>query len=155
MINIQATMKELFGNSCLAYCYAYLAFKQHHGELIPTIKYLTRKVLEGWYAEYIEDDGYVSKPVQYFNIICEGNRIYDIQKFDLFKLSDLPEGLWIVEFKLKRTDKESHFAIAERKGIVFDPSGRSNTCAYGVPVSYRKLLPCSSDDWVVRHKEPL
>lgn len=144
MENIQAMMKELFGNSCTAYCYAYVAFKQRNTVSIPDVKYLTRKVLEGWYAGYIDDDGYASKPVPYFNDICGGNRIYDIQKVDLFKLSDLPEGLWVVEFKLQRTDKKSHFAVAERKGIVFDPSGRSNTCAYGVPVSYRKLLPCPS-----------
>lgn len=144
MTNIQAQMKELFGNSCLAYCYAYLAFKQRNNVSIPDVKYLTRKVLEGWYARYIEDDGYVSKPVPYFNNTCEGNQIKDIQKVDLLKLSDLPEGMWVVEFKLQRTDKASHFAIAERKGIVFDPSGRSNTCMYGVPVSYRKLVPCSS-----------
>lgn len=135
MVNIQAQMKELFGNSCLAYCYAY---KAH-----PTagIKILTNSVLRGWFEGYIEDDGYVAKPVLYYNNLTpvEG-RIKDVVKMPLEKLSDLPEGTWIVEFKLQRTDRNSHFAVCTSKEIVFDPSGDSNTCRYGVPVSYRSLV---------------
>lgn len=52
MINIQAQMKELFGNSCLAYCYA--AYSTSN---FKDIKELTRCVLKGWYAGWIDDDG--------------------------------------------------------------------------------------------------
>lgn len=146
MENIQAMMKELFGNSCQAYCYAYIAFKQRNNVSDPDIKYLTRKVLSGWNAGYIDDDGYVSKPVLYFNHVCEGNQIRDIRKVPLTNLGELPEtGMFSVEFKLTRDAKASHFAVCVRSKIIFDPSGESNTCKYGVPVSYRKFVPCSSD----------
>lgn len=133
MINIQAQMKELFGNSCNAYCYACLATGS------TDIKLLTRCVLEGWYNEYIDDGGYVSKPVLYYNSI--GNdKIKDVVKVSVRKLSELPKGLWIVEYKVRPEFKESHFVVASRSGVVFDPAGDSNTVRYGAPVSYRKLI---------------
>lgn len=139
-VNIQAMMKELFGNSCQAYCYAFIAH--------PTrgIHQLTNCVLKGWNEGYIDDDGYVSKPVQYYNSLTADNIcIRDVTKVDINNLNELPEkGMFSVEFKLQRTDKKSHFAVCKRGEIVFDPSGDSNTCKYGVPVSYRKLVPCSS-----------
>ena len=133
MINIQEMMKELFGNSCNAYCYACLATGS------TDIKLLTRCVLEGWYNEYIEDDGYVSKPVQYYNSMSN-TQIRDVAKVPIRKLSELPEGLWIVEYKVRPEFKESHFVVASRSGVVFDPAGDSNTVRYGAPVSYRKLI---------------
>ena len=133
MINIQEMMKELFGNSCNAYCYASLATGS------TDIKLLTRCVLEGWYHEYIEDDGYVSHPVQYFNSMSN-NQIRDVAKVSIRKLEELPKGLWIVEYKVRPEFKESHFVVASRSGVVFDPAGDSNTVRYGAPVSYRKLI---------------
>lgn len=133
MINIQEMMKELFGNSCNAYCYASLAT----GSM--DVKKLTRCVLEGWYHEYIDDDGYVSKPVQYFNSMSDA-QIRDVVKVPIRKLSELPKGLWIVEYKVCPEFKESHFVVASRSGVVFDPAGDSNTVRYGAPVSYRKLI---------------
>ena len=152
MENIQAMMKELFGNSCLAYCYAYIA------NPTDSVKVLTNRVLKGWNEGCIDDDGFVSKPIQYYNGITTRGRIKDVVKVAINNLNELPDaGMHSVEFKLQRTDKKSHFAVCKRGEIVFDPSGDSNTCKYGVPVSYRKFVPCSSvsDDWVVRDKEPL
>lgn len=134
MINIQKMMKELFGNSCNAYCYASLATGS------TDIKLLTRCVLEGWYNEYIDDDGYVSHPVQYFNSMTPNLRIRDVVKVPIRKLEELPEGLWIVEYKVRPDFKESHFVVASRSGVVLDPAGDSNTVRYGAPVSYRKLI---------------
>lgn len=135
MINIQAQMKELFGNSCLAYCYAALA--THN---MSDIKALTRRVLDGWYCDNIEDNGYVAKPVQYFNSMS-AVLIKDVVKVPITSLSELPaEGYWIVEFKKTPTDEDSHFGIATRFKVIFDPSGESNTVKNGVPVSYRKLI---------------
>ena len=135
MINIQARMKELFGNSCLAYCYASLA--QHNSS---DIKALTRCVLEGWYAGYITDNGYVARPIQYFNsmsiVLIKG-----VVKVPIKALNELPtEGSWIVEFKKTPTAEDSHFVIATRSQVIFDPSGDSNTVRIGAPVSYRKLV---------------
>lgn len=134
MINIQAQMKELFGNSCLAYCYALLAQRNRSD-----IKALTKCVLEGWYADYIEDDGYVAYPVQYFNSMSS-ELIKDVVKVPLNSIDELPEGYYIVEFKMSASDKASHFVIAGYGKVVFDPSGDSNTVKYGVPVSYRRLI---------------
>lgn len=151
MIDIQSQMRELFGNSCCAYCYASLARRNRSD-----IKALTRDVLEGWYNGYIESDGYVKHPVQYWNSISSPS-IVDIIKVPIRDLSELPEGYWIVEYKLTPDAVKSHFVIASRKGVVFDPAGDSNTVKRGKPVSYRKLVPCPSvsGDWVVRNKEPL
>jgi hypothetical protein len=146
MENIQAKMKELFGGSCQPYCYAYIA------NPTDSIKVLTNRVLKGWNEGYIDDDGYVSKPVQYYNSLLPADNIdiKDVVKVPINNLNELPEkGMFSVEFKLQRTDKKSHFAVCVRGKIIFDPSGESNTCKYGVPVSYRKLVPCSSG------KEPL
>ena len=141
MINIQEMMKELFGNSCNAYCYAYISHK-HKLVNEPSPQLLTSEVLKGWYNGYIKDDGYVSKPVQYFNSMqsSEFDWIRDVVKVSIHKLSELPEGLWIVEYKVCPEFKASHFVVASRSGVVFDPAGDSNTVRYGAPVSYRKLI---------------
>lgn len=156
MENIQAMMKELFGNSCQAYCYAYIA------QPTTSVKVLTNRVLKGWNEGYIDNDGYVSKPVQYWNMMCPHRKIRDIRKVPITNLGELPPDRYFsVEFKLERTDEKSHFAVCVRGKIIFDPSGESNTCKYGVPVSYRELEPVHQDnpalegDWVVRNKEPL
>lgn len=152
MVNIQAMMKELFGNSCQAYCYAYIAHPSSG------VHQLTNCVLKGWDEGRIDDDGYVSRPVQYYNSLMPADniRIKDVVKVNINNLNELPEnGMFSVEFKLQRTDEKSHFAVCVKGKIIFDPSGESNTCKYGVPVSYRKFVPCSSSDWVVRDKEPL
>ncbi len=140
MKNIQSTMKELFGNSCLAYCYAYVAHPSSNAYQ------LTSSVLKGWSEHNIDNDGFVSKPVQYYNSLMpvDNIRIRDICKIDINNLNELPAtGIFSVEFKLERTYRKSHFAVCKRGEIVFDPSGDSNTCKYGVPVSYRKLVPCT------------
>lgn len=134
MINIQAQMKELFGNSCLAYCYAaYITGN------ISDVKYLTRIMMNGWLDGFIDDDGFVSKPVQYINSWA-AKLIRDIVRHEIQSFKDLPKGQWVVEMKLTRDAKASHFVIASRSGIIFDPSGDSVTAQYGVPVSYRELI---------------
>lgn len=140
MVNIQAQMKELFGNSCQAYCYAYIAHK-HMLEMEPSTKLLTMTVLDGWVNGWIEDDGYVSKPVQYYNSINKGTQIRDIRKVPIGNLNELPTtGMFSVEFKVNREAKASHFAVCIKGKVIFDPSGDSVTCKYGVPVSYRELV---------------
>lgn len=142
MINIQAMMKELFGNSCQAYCYAYIAHPSSG------IRQLTNCVLKGWNEHNIDDDGFVRYPVKYYNSLlpATGN-IINVVKVPINNLDELPStGMFSVEFKLQRTDKKSHFAVCVKGKVVFDPAGESNTCKYGVPVSYRKFIaePCPS-----------
>ena len=142
MVNIQAQMKELFGNSCCGYCYAYIAHKQTCVEMEPSIKLLTATFLEGWVKGYIDDDGFVSKPVPYYNNITAAPKIKDIVKHDILSFADLPKkGMYTVEMRLTRESKEKHFVVATRKdGIIFDPSGNSITWQYGVVISYRELI---------------
>lgn len=156
MENIQAKMKELFGNSCQAYCYAYIA------QPTTDVKVLTNRVLKGWNECYIDDDGFVKKPVQYYNMMCPHRKIRNVRKVPINNLDELPSDMYLsVEFKLERTDKKSHFAVCVKGKIIFDPSGDSNTCKYGVPVSYREFVPAHQDNpalegsWTVRSKEPL
>lgn len=133
MVNIQAQMKELFGNSCYAYCLAKLFLKTDD------IKTLTRYVLEGWWMSYIDYDGYVSKPLPYITMLC-GKHCRDIRKIAIKSLAELPTGEYIVEYKKTPTSKESHFVIANKDGVVWDPSGNSITVQTGAPVSYREFV---------------
>lgn len=126
MTDIQGKMKELFGNSCYAYCIAFMALKT------TDIKELTKAVLNGWLKGLIEDDGYVSKPLEFLQYLH--NNVNYVEKVALMSLSDLPDGLWIVEYKYKG----SHFVVANKNGVVFDPAGDSNTVKNGLPFTYRK-----------------
>lgn len=131
MVNIQAQMKELFGNSCYAYCLARLFSKSND------VKTLTRYVLEGWMMDYIDSDGYVSQPLKFIKTIC-GHQ-YSVTKVNVKSLAELPDGDFIVEFKKMPTAKESHFVIANSNGVIWDPSGDSVTVKVGQPVSYRRF----------------
>lgn len=132
MENIQAKMKELFGNSCYAYCLAY----KFTGET--NIKVLTSYVLDGWYKGYIDDDGYVSKPTMYINnVLLAKNKVRDITKPD-FKIENLIENKNIVMYSY---NGGTHFVVMDKEGdVIFDPSGNSNSVKYGIPVSIRKFI---------------
>lgn len=136
MLNIQDSMKELFGNSCYGYCCSYVA--EVKCNVKPDIHIMTTDFLNGWNKGWIDDDGFVSKPVQY--LASMGLKIKDIRKTSITKLSDLPEGIWIVEFKKTPDSKESHFVVCNRKKVLFDPSGNSITVKVGKPVSYREFI---------------
>lgn len=130
MENIQEKMKELFGGSCYAYCLEYLFGNNR------TLKELTNAVLQDWMAGYIDDDGFVSKPLSVVGQYV-GKQYKDIKKPLIDKLDDLPEGLWIVEY---RWGTKQHFVVANSSGIIFDPSGDSNTVKNGKPFSYRLFI---------------
>lgn len=134
MENIQAKMKELFGNSCYAYCLAYKFGRAR------TIKDLTACVLDGWYAGYIDDDGFVSDPVNYVNQTCREYVcpiIKDVKKVN-FKKEELTEDINIVMWEY---NKGTHFVCMNKEGdVIFDPSGNSNSVKYGIPVSIRRFI---------------
>lgn len=126
-------MKELFGNSCYAYCLSKLFSKSDD------VKTLTKYVLEGWWLNYIEDDGYVAKPLL-FVMMLNGHQYRDIKKVSISSLTELPEGEYIVEYKKTPTAKESHFVIANKDGVIWDPSGNSITVQTGAPFTYRRFV---------------
>lgn len=130
MENIQKKMQELFGGSCYCYCLEYLFGGQR------TIKELTNAVLNDWIACYIDDDGYVSKPLSIIEQYSS-KHYKDVKKPLIDSLDDLPEGLWIVEY---RNGTKQHFVVANRDGVIFDPSGDSNTVKNGKPVTYRLFV---------------
>lgn len=130
MINIQAQMKELFGGSCYCYCLARLFGNTED------IKLLTKFVLEGWFNGFIDNDGYVAKPLKYIELICK-DKYRDVEKVDINSLTELPKGEWIVCYEY---NNNTHFVIANKDGVVFDPSGNSNSVAKGKVKSYRRFI---------------
>ncbi len=134
MENIQSKMKELFGNSCYAYC---LAYKFANAR---SIKELTSCVLHGWIAGFIDGDGFVSDPVNYVNQTCREYvrpMIRDVQKPD-YKKENLIEDVNIVMFEY---NGGTHFVCMNKEGdVIFDPSGDSKSVKYGIPVSIRKYI---------------
>lgn len=115
MENIQLKMKDLFSNSCLAYCYAYIAG-------VRGIKDLTMAMLKGWYKGYIDDDGFVSSPVKYLNML--GLPCRDIRK-DKYKELPTPQ---VVCYKY---NGNTHFVVMQFNKVIFDPSGDSFSVKYG------------------------
>ena len=137
LINIQKSMSGLFGNACYAFCIAWMFSNENERK---DIKYLTSKVLEGWINGWIDDDGYVSKPVEYANAVLGTSKpiIKDVVKVKINSLSDLPEkGYWAVEWDYG-TGK--HFVVCDRNGIVFDSWPESSCVTLGKPTSYRKYI---------------
>jgi hypothetical protein len=128
-MNIQNQMKELFGNSCYAYCLAYIFGKDKD------IKALTARVLDGWYFDYIQEDGFVKKPVDYVKMIDNSLKFRDVKKVPISSLSDIPDGMiGPVEYKYL---SGSHFVVCQKGKVLFDPSEPSNSVRNGKPVSYR------------------
>lgn len=135
-INLQEVMKELFSNSCLGYTYSYLGRSKQGAK--PDMHTLTTDFLNGWNNGWITDNGYVTKPIEYLESV--GIKIRDIKKVPITKLSELPEGVWVVEYKKTPDSKDSHFVAANKKKIIFDCCGESVTCKVGKPVSYREFI---------------
>lgn len=131
-INIQSKVSNLVKNGCLAMAYAY----RYGGA--NNVRSVINCLLDGWLEGCIEDDGYVAKPVKYLNMINpRDSRVRDISKVFIDSLDMLPDGNWVVEYA---EGAKTHFVVANRRGIVFDPSYPSLTCAKGKVFSYRKLL---------------
>lgn len=128
-------MENLFGHSCYCYSLAYLLSKTMD------IKTLTKYVLNGWFNNFVDDDGFISKPVQYYNSIAKEYGkpcIRDVEKPEISSLNELPDDEnYVVEYQY---GKQSHFVVANRDGVVFDPYGNSNTVRNGNPVSWRKYI---------------
>lgn len=122
MENIQSQMNELFGNSCYAYCLAYLNGNR-------TLKDLTKAVLEYWYKGYVEDDGFVTQPQKIMN--CK-----DVQKVPVKTIADIKEPT-IVCYEY---NGGTHFIIAQNGKVLFDASGDSNSVKFGKPVSIRRFV---------------
>ena len=131
MENLQEKYKKFFSGVCYAFCLV-KKFKPQVSDAE-----IARDVLDGWDVEYLDDDGYVSKPVQFINYIIEpkGIEVYDVEKIH-YAISELKDELNIVMWEY---DGGTHFVIENKQGdVVFDPSGNSKTVKFGVPVSIRR-----------------
>lgn len=125
VLNIQKKAADFFGGSCYAYCIAYLKTR------LSDFRLLTKQVIDAYCNDYIEDDGYVCKPHLYY-----GSK--DVQKVSINSLDDLPSnGCYAVEYQY---NGKSHFVVANKDGVIFDPYGESNSVKYGKPVSYRRFV---------------
>lgn len=130
MVNFQKEMAEFFNNSCLALSYAYLEGMRNEKDII-------FNAVKGWYNCFIEDDGFVSSPIEYLKQINPHKNPKDIRKVFIDSLSALGEGEYVVEYTY---NNKSHFVVATNAGVVFDPSGISNSVKKGVVKSYRKII---------------
>lgn len=128
MENIQAKMKELFGNSGYAYCIAAINFKADR-----SIKTLTGVVLEYWYNDFIDDTGYVKKPVECMNSHYAFPRYKDVQHVPYVPSSEEQIVCW-------EYNGGTRFVIMKDDKVVFDPAGESNTVKYGKIKNARKFL---------------
>lgn len=134
MENLQEKYKKFFGGICYAFCMV-KKFKPYSASDAE----IARTVLDGWDAGFIDDDGYVSKPVQFINYIIEpeGIEVIDVEKVD-FKKEELTEDINIVMWEY---GEKTHFVCMNKKGdVIFDPSGNSNTVKCGIPVSIRRYI---------------
>ena len=133
MENLQEKYKKFFSGVCYAFCLV-KKFKPDASDAE-----IARDVLDGWDVGYLEDDGYVCKPVQFItNIIeAEGIDVIDVAKVP-YSLENLTEEQNIVMWEY---NNGTHFVIMDKNGdVTFDPSGDSKTVKYGVPVSIRKYI---------------
>ena len=128
MRDIQSEMKELWGHSCYAWCLA----KYFLGT--DNIYNMMGHILFAWESGYIDNDGFVSKPLKFIGTMSKEPK--DIQKVKINKIEDIKEKT-IVEWSYKGG---SHFVIVENGEVVFDPAGNSNSVKYGIPVSFRKFI---------------
>lgn len=131
--NLQEKYKKFFSGVCYAFCMV-KKFKPNASDAE-----IARDVLDGWDVGYLEDDGYVCKPVQFINYIIEpeGIDIRDVTKID-FKKEELTEDANIVMYSY---NGGTHFVIMDKNGdVTFDPSGNSNSVKYGIPVSIRRYI---------------
>ena len=85
---------------------------------------------------FIDDDGYISKPLEFINLVS-GKRFRDINKVP-FSKENLTEDENIVMYEY---NDGTHFVIMDKNAdVIWDPSGFSNSVKYGVPVSIRKFV---------------
>lgn len=132
MRNILGIMKTFWCNG-YAYCFTRLFLKTDD------IKTLTKYVIEGWYMGLIDFDGLVLKPLTFIRLL-NGHQYKDIKNVEIKSLTELPEGEFIVEYKKTPTSKESHFVIANKDGVVWDPYGSSIIVQTGAPFSYVEFV---------------
>lgn len=133
-MNYQLKIEDLFSHACLAASYSFLA----RGGKFNWVN-TTQDILDGIKKGYIEDDGFVSKPVHYLEMM--GMNAKDIKKVYISSLLELPDnGIYVVEYKKAPHATASHFVVVENKQVIFDPSEPSNTVKYGAPYSYREIV---------------
>lgn len=133
MEDLQTKYKKFFGGICYAFCMV-KKFKPNASDVD-----IARTVLDGWDAGYLDDDGYVSSPVQFINNIIKpkGIKVGDVEKVP-YSLENLIEEQNIVMWEY---NSGTHFVVMNREGdVIFDPSGNSKTVKYGIPVSIRKYI---------------
>ena len=134
-MNYQEYVENLFKNACYAAC---LSFHFRNMQELNWIQ-ITQDILDGLKLNLLDSDCYVRFPIKFIELLCK-TKYRDVVKVSINNLSDLPEGDWIVEYKKTPDAKASHFVVANKKGIVFDPSGNSVTVQVGKPFTYRKYI---------------
>lgn len=131
MKNLQEKYENFFREACYAFCLV----KKFNPKASDAE--IARYALDGLECGFIEDDGYVSHPVQFVNFITNEDECISVKKVD-YKKDELTEDKNIVMWKY---EDDIQFVIMNKDGdIVWNPSGNSNTVKYGVPVSIRRFI---------------
>lgn len=133
MENLQEKYKKFFSGVC----YAFTLVKKFKPEASDAE--IAKITLDGWDFGFIDNDGYVSMPVEFINeCILDGHKVVrGVEKVD-FSIHALEDKENIVMFQY---NEGTHFVIMNQAGdITFDPSGNSNSAKYGIPVSIRKFI---------------
>jgi hypothetical protein len=127
--NIQEEMKELWGNSCYAWCLVWLY--SENTELTNMMK----DIIKGIEKKYIDyPDCYVREPAKFVNMLLGFPRFRDVEKV----YSEPPKSVTtIVEWV---NGEQSHFVVMQEGKVIFDPSGDSKTVRNGKISSWRRFF---------------
>lgn len=129
MRNIQEEMKELWGNSCYAWCLVWLYSDKSE------ITNMMSKIIQGIEKKYIDYPScWVRKPVDFVNMLLGFNRFKDVEKV----YSEPPKNASVIVEWIN--GKQSHFVIMQDGKVVFDPSGNSKTVQNGKILSWRRFI---------------
>lgn len=128
MRNIQEEMKELWGNSCYAWCLVWLFYEK--SEITNMMNQIT-KGIEKKYIDY--PSCWVREPVKFVNMLLGSSRFRDVEKvYSQPPYNDPTIVEWI-------NGKQSHFVVMQEGKVIFDPSGDSKTVRNGKILSWRKF----------------
>lgn len=127
--NIQEEMKELWGNSCYAWCLVWL----YSGDT--ELTNMMKNIIKGIEKKYIDyPDCYVRHPARFVNMLMGFNRFKDVEKV----YSEPPKNASVIVEWVN--GEQSHFVVMQDGKVVFDPSGDSKTVRNGKISSWRRFF---------------
>lgn len=129
MRNIQEEMKELWGNSCYAWCLVWLYSEPSE------ITNMLNQIVKGIEKKYIDYPScWVREPAKFVNMLLGYSKFRDVEKVYFDPPFDTPV---IVEWV---NGHQSHFVVMKEGKVIFDPCGNSKTVRNGKISSWRRFI---------------